>query len=298
MRDEEQHVAFIVEDDPLLAQEFQELMGALGFQCIHTTALDEALRIVKDKKFCFVIMDVQIKSSTAFDKARVEAGHTLLKKLRAVYPHRNRDGHHHLQIIAMSGHAKDSNAVSWLLKNGADDFIVKPLGNNDQTPVDKVIECLKKSKRTDHKNCEAIAEYARNGQYEQVAKTTLCQLNVSGREDKDRTEAVINGNSVLLSEQLFYILLKLVVGSELKENNGWIHKTDLGATPGGSFKNISRLNKLIKPFWDEELSLYDNNKKGSYRLNQKVRIQINHTQLLSHSIKKIRALAQQLSEKP
>lgn len=160
---EERHVGLIVEDDLEIAAELKELFRIFGFDHLHAETADEAMPLIDAGAFDFALLDMQIKENERSLRARVETGAALMQYVRKRYPRRNDDDKHIMQIIAMSGHAKERSEAVKLMQHGANDFFAKPFADNKE-PLDVVIRrCLRMSGRTDHAGCAALNEAARAG---------------------------------------------------------------------------------------------------------------------------------------
>src|SRR5204862_4813520 len=101
------HTVLLVEDEPQMAEELGELLESLGHGHVHAATKEDAVRLVEEGGFCYVLLDLQIKANADSIKAHVEAGQSLLELIRERYPRRNDEGKHRLQILVMSGHAKE-----------------------------------------------------------------------------------------------------------------------------------------------------------------------------------------------
>ena len=157
---DERHIGLIVEDDLEMATELKELFTALGLGYVHAATADEAQSLIEAGGFCFALMDLQIKTSADSLRARVETGVTLVQQVRRRFPRRNEDDKHVLQIIAMSGHAKDRLDAVKVLQLGANDFFAKPFTENDVSLDTVIRRCLRMSGRRDHAECGHITESA------------------------------------------------------------------------------------------------------------------------------------------
>ena len=132
------HRALLVEDDAEMAEELGDLLESLGHDHLHASTQEEAeLIIERGEPFCFAILDLQIPANAGSIKARVEAGLGVLELLRERFPQRNAQDEHGMQLLVMSGHAKDTPSAVNALQLGGDDFIVKPLSENKQSLPEK-----------------------------------------------------------------------------------------------------------------------------------------------------------------
>ncbi|ABK43871.1 response regulator receiver protein [Magnetococcus marinus MC-1] len=299
-RAKNKHVALIVEDDLNLAEALGDLLKSLGHDFIHAETQEEGLRLMEEGQFCFAILDLQIKVDADAIYPMVEAGAQLQRQIRDRYPNRNDNDQHHLQILAMSGHAKEMFNVIGMLQNGADDFILKPLGENNPPLHVKIQECLQKSGRENHADCAHIMELARGKPSRSNSRPVApkrktersdISLTIPGQIEGKRTEVAINGVSQHLPDAQLLLLMRMVAG-RAQDDSGWVHKQDLGSRDADGFKGMSNLNSSLKPLLPGGMSFYENDKMGSYRIKPEIIIgEIDHTQLALHSQREIRQLS-------
>ena len=295
------HIVLVVEDDLELADEVKDLLSSLGHDILHVPTQEEALELLETDEFCFALLDLQIKVSPDSIKPRVEAGKTLMKRIRERYPRRNADDHHYLQILTMSGYVKETPDVVLLLQGGADDFISKPLSSNTPPIATKIEECLRKSGRSNHSDCSAILELAQIDQQTNeaagtTAPTTGSVMTITGEQKGRRSCFNLDGLSVPLPDSLFILMLKLVVG-RFESNEGWVRKQILGCTDEQGFKGISNLNGKIQPFMPPEAIFYENDKNGHYRIHPRIIIgEINHQRLGIHRTKNVQDLSSKIQK--
>ncbi|MBF0342144.1 MAG: response regulator [Magnetococcales bacterium] len=286
----------MVEDDLEIARELHELLRSLGHDMVNVPSQEEAMELMASREFCFVFLDLQIKITSESIRPRVEVGKTLLRMLRERFPVRNQQDHHHLQILVMSGQAKESQDIVECLQNGADDFLLKPLGSNIPSVSEKIMSCLRKSHRIHHGSCKTVMAAACAAvdptiQANQKSVSPAILLSITGEAHGKRTGIVINGKPCFLPDVQLVLLMRLVMG-RLQNDRGWVHKNDLGAKDEEGFKLISLLNTSIAPFLPHEMLFYDNDKKGSYRINLSIKIDnIGHELLERHSDVRIRDFA-------
>jgi CheY-like chemotaxis protein len=295
---EKKHVALLVEDEPEMAEEMGELLQSLGYDHIHAATQEEALALMLKGEFCFVLLDLQIKLNADSIRARVEAGRTLLQKMRERYPGRNARDYHLLPILVVSGQAKEHDDVVNTFKVGADDFIRKPLSDNREPIEVKISESLRKSGREHHVDCSSIMQNAQAGQenHEQGGSRTassLC-LAISGRKVKRRLELSIGETTGALQPAPFKILLHLVA-AKLRKGEGWVYKTALGSTHEGGWQRMSRLREGLISLLPNDMDIIENNEMGRYRLTAEVHVgKIDCEELGKHHEEEIRRLATEI----
>ncbi|ABK43799.1 response regulator receiver protein [Magnetococcus marinus MC-1] len=299
-RAKNKHVALIVEDDLNLAEALGDLLKSLGHDFIHAETQEEGLRLMEEGQFCFAILDLQIKVDADAIYPMVEAGAQLQRQIRDRYPHRNDNDQHHLQILAMSGHAKEMFNVIGMLQNGADDFILKPLGENNPPLHVKIQDCLVKSGRENHEDCARIMalaqrEYAPKHSSHSIPPSGQ-ELSVTGELHGKRTCIQLGDKVIPLPNAQFLILMKMVA-ARVRDERGWVHKSDLGSKDEQGFKGVSTLSGTLALHLPSELSFYENNKQGSYRINPEIAIgHINHSTLAEHPLKDVRDMSGLMQE--
>ena len=266
---EGRHTALLVEDEPEMAAELGELLQSMGYDYIHAATQEGAKRLADEGKFCFAILDLQIKMNADSIKPRVEAGQTLLEYMRKLYPRRNAADKYCLPVLVMSGHAKEHHYVVKAFQHGADDFVTKPISDNHPPFDDKIRDALRRSQRERHADCPAVMMNARASA---AAPTTPgARLTVTATHQGERIEVKIDGRCANLSPGPLEILLHLLAG-RLREGEGWVHRRDMGGTADQGWKGVSRLNEQLGPAMPGGVKFYENDKRGSYRLHLDVEL--------------------------
>ena len=278
------HVALLVEDDPDMAAEARDLLDSLGFGCIHATNKEDALRLAIKGGFCFVLLDLQIKAKPDSIKAHVEAGQGLLDALRELYPRRNERDKHCLQIIVLSGHAKELEYVVRVLQDKANDFIAKPVTESKRPLKDVIDEALRRSGCDNHERCASIMHEARK------PLTVARALTITGRMDGQRMVVRAGEQPLLLTPGSFIILLHLALG-RVRDGEGWVHKLDLGARTEQGWQGISRLKSEVREAWRDFVA---NDSKGKYRVRPEIAIEFDLSSLESHPEARVAKLAREI----
>lgn len=293
----DRHIALVVEDDLEMAEEVKDLLLSMGHETLHVSSREEALDLLDNGQFCFVLLDMQIKPASDSIKPQFLAGQTLLGDIRSRYPCRNQDDQHHLQIAVMSGYAKERSDVIKFLRNGADDFIVKPLWENSPSFGEKIVQALMNSGRHEHADCPGIMQCARrsgasSGQISHAISGI--QLSITGDIQGKRTGIEMDGKPLSLPDAQFLLLMRLVT-AKFRNDQGWIHKDDLGSRDAEGFKGMSNLNTAIQPLLPTGVPFYENDKKGSYRIGSSIEIgHVDHDQLAKHGLKDVVRLSREI----
>jgi helicase len=120
-------------------------------------------------------------------------------------------------------------------------------------------------------------------------------LVIDGTPVKDKFLVLVNGKRITLPAKSFKYLVKLI-WAVYKHDDGWIHKSDF--EPGeNQTRYLHRLRKQIEPYLESGMSLLENNRLGSYRLDlSKDKIKINASALLKNPDMEIKKMAQELDE--
>lgn len=260
----ERHTALLVEDEPEMAAELGSLLESIGHAHAHASSREEAEQLLTTGKYCYVLLDLQIKATPDSIKAYVEAGQSLLDSIRELHPERNAKGKHRLQVLVVSGHAKEHDQVVKALQDGADDFLLKPLSQNQRPFRDKVQQALRWSERLTHAHCSTISLQSA----EKASSGPPALLAITGVPRGKRIEITLAGKKVALTTASLRVLLTLVHG-RLRDADGWVHKTDLGAKSEQGWKGISRLRSEL-PSMPVIGALIENDATGSYRLSPSV----------------------------
>lgn len=257
---QEKHVALLVEDELELAKQLGLTFKILGHDYVHVTNQEEALEKLATQRFCYVLLDLQIKPTADSITADALAGHLLIRKIREGLPPpvaRNCDV---LQILVMSGNAVDTDNVRKALLIGANDFLTKPLSGNVPSIDDRIREALERSGRGDHSKCKLMVVEPKPAPV--VSKPI--RLGITGRLDDARTVVTIDDKPVPIQTAQLRLLLRLVRAR--MEGAAWVSKKGadgLGEKNDSVYRSVSRLKDDLKQFLPEAV---ENDRKGSYRL--------------------------------
>jgi CheY-like chemotaxis protein len=104
--------ALVVDDDPILRQMVGKELESIGVKFKAVSNGNEAIEALKEKRFDFVLMDIQMPVQDGLDAVRW---------IRDV----NNKYHQNLPIIAVTSFKKKEHTVG-ILEAGMNDHIVKP----------------------------------------------------------------------------------------------------------------------------------------------------------------------------
>jgi diguanylate cyclase (GGDEF)-like protein len=108
--DYSKELILIVDDDSHLRLTLEKLLSSLGFSVQTAASADDAINIIRDGEFTFVITDMKMPGMSGMD---------LIKEINK----KNLS----INVIAMTGYSEGYNYVD-VINAGASDFIKKPFG--------------------------------------------------------------------------------------------------------------------------------------------------------------------------
>jgi DNA-binding response OmpR family regulator len=287
------HTALLVEDEPDVAHDVEDMLRSMGHAFHHASTQEEALHLLGTTTFCYVLQDLTIPVSAESISARVEAGQNFLEEARRRFPTTNEKGIHYLPIIVMSGHAREDRYIIRAYEAGASGFIVKPFSANETPFATKIKTTLEKSGRAKHQDCALMTEHAAGAKpAASAAPSAKVDLVVSARVEGRRCGVHINQRELLLTNTSFRLVATLAVARVSGKGDGWVHKGDLGDTGEAGFKNMSRLRQELAPALPKGVEMVENDKGGNYRLGSDVEVsRIDWDALAKHSDHRVKKLA-------
>jgi len=250
-----QHVALIVEDEPEMAAEIADLLRSFGHDHIHVETKSAAIGALDAGGFCYVLLDLKIKTDEKSIKPRVEAGMSLLEEIRRRFPRRNSHDIHLMPVLIVSGQAKEHEDVVKAFQKGTDDFIRKPLGLDNQDIEAKIRQCLERSGRDDHGVCDSMTQQAArgtgNGHLQDPAFTHTA----------DYSETALNGEPYFFDGPIQRNVIRILHEAE-QRGEPWQSGKAILAEAGSRDTKMANLFRR-HPCWGP---LLESNKRGLYRL--------------------------------
>jgi DNA-binding response OmpR family regulator len=253
------HIALIVEDDKETAEDLREILESCDCDGTVVDNRDDALAELHNNSFCFVLLDLQIKSAADSIRGHIDHGKELLRKIREKYGD-HRGTAFWLPVLIVSGFAREVDEAVDVMKDGASDVIQKPLEN--QHVSERIRQALRASGRESHEQCHGAAP----AQSPNVKDGVM--IAIPGNRIKRRTRVTVASKSVDLTTASLKILLRLMVAQRKGER---VHKIDFGATEDQGFKGISTLRNELKPALGD-VDIIHNDYHGNYSLVEDVRI--------------------------
>lgn len=252
------HRALIVEDDEEIADVLEQVAAALQHVVVRVDNHEECIARLSGGGFCYVLLDLGIKSKPAALRANREHGVRALREARQMYPTYNGTSFS-LPIIVISGHANDYEDGIEVMNAGASFVIRKPFKSGDVR--DRIERAMRESGRASHDQC-ALQQHPSpiDGSVSVV---------VTGEKVRRRVRILVNGSPVELKRSLLRTLLALVVAHLRGEP---IHNHDLDGSADRGSKNISDLHDAVAHTLPDGTKLHKNHRDGTYSLAPQVAV--------------------------
>ena len=285
------HRVLVVEDDRSTAEDLEVLLRSLDYEPVVVDNKRDALARLAQEAFCVALFDLEIKIDRDSIKGHSEAGRSLVREARKLYPE-HAGACYRFPILVVSGHAREVVSAVDVMKDGADDVLQKP---PDSRAVSiGVRQALERSGRASHAACAALADQAAVRADRAAAPSGAIALAIPGDRDRRRTRVLVGATTLSLPDASLRVLLHLVVGKITGEK---VHKTDLGARSDQGFRGISVLRDALKPALPEGVDIIKNDHQGYYWLTDEVTIgEVDPDKLIAIGDAQITALAEQLRQ--
>lgn len=98
----QRHIALVVEDDKEMAEDLSEILRSIDCASVIVDNSEAALVELQKKRFCLILLDLQIKSEADAIKGHVEHGKGLLRKIREKHGDHNGTAYW-LPVLIVSG---------------------------------------------------------------------------------------------------------------------------------------------------------------------------------------------------
>ncbi len=283
----EVHLALIVEDDSATAEDLAEILRSIACHSKIANNKREALALLRNNRFCIILLDLEIKSEPDSIKGHTAHGSSLLREIRQ--EHADHVGRcYWLPILIVSGFAREVSAAVEVMQEGADGVIHKPFKTQE---VSKAIRrALERSGRTTHQVCGEKPP----PQTSEAGRAVV--LAIPGDRVRRRTRVMVGSRPIMLPNSSLRLLLQLMVAHrKRRRERRAVHKRDLGASDDQGFKGVSVLREALRPVLGEGVDIIDNDYHGFYRLKDDVTIgDCNVAKLVSIGDLKISELARKL----
>jgi DNA-binding response OmpR family regulator len=278
------HRVLIVEDDRPTADDLADILRSLDCDPLVVDNKRAALARLQQENLCLAVFDLQIKIESDSIRGHIEAGRSLVREARKLYPD-HAGPCYRLPILVVSGYAREVGSAVEVMKDGADDVIQKPLDSRDVSH--SVRQALERSGRSSHAACATLPGRS-------PAPPGTLVLSIPGDRERRRTRVVVGATTLHLTDASLRVLLHLIVGKVTGEK---VHKVDLGARNDQGFRGISVLRDVLKPALGEGADIIKNDHQGYYWLVDEVAIgECDAEKLIALGDTKIGALAERLRQ--
>jgi FixJ family two-component response regulator len=284
------HRVLVVEDDRSTAEDLVDLLRSLDYEPVAVDNKRDALAKLSQEAFCVALFDLEIKIGPDSIKGHSEAGRSLVREVRRLYPE-HAGACYRFPILVVSGHAREVGSAVEVMKDGADDVLQKPPESRAVSAA--VRQALERSGRASHAACAALADQAAV-LADRAGPSGAIVLSIPGDRDRRRTRVLIGASPLSLPDASLRVLLHLVVGKITGEK---VHKTDLGARSDQGFRGISVVRDALKPALPEGVDIIKNDHQGYYWFTDEVTIgDVDPDKLVAIGDAQITTLAEQLRQ--
>jgi DNA-binding response OmpR family regulator len=254
------HLALVVEDHPPSAEDLADILRSIDCDSVIVDNKQAAIERIGSISFCFVLLDLEIKSDASSIKGHPEHGNSLLRELRAIFPDLRGFASERMPVLVVSAHAHDVDFAVNIMKEGADDVIRKPFQSSDVSA--RIRTALERSGRLKHDACAA-----RSAARQRISSQLV--LAIPGERTRRRTAISIGGRRVMLPDSVLKVLLHLVIA---KLDGQRVHKVDLGGSAERGFKGISNLKQALQGSLPEGVDVTENDYQGNYQLSDRIAV--------------------------
>jgi diguanylate cyclase (GGDEF)-like protein len=120
--DKKKEFILVVDDDQRVCEVLKELLGALQYPTASALGGEEALRMLKEKPYTFLLADMKMPEVDGME---------LIRRSRENFPN--------VSVIAMTGYADEYKYVD-IINAGANDFVKKPIDIAELEA--KIVRCI------------------------------------------------------------------------------------------------------------------------------------------------------------
>lgn len=256
------HLALVVDDDKYILEEVESMIVSMGHECRLSRTQVDALDLLDKQKFCYVVLDLEMKLNSKSAKASIQTGFNILANIR------ERDKE--LPVIIMTAHGKGHELTVRAFKMGATDYIKKPFDQEAEPLEDKIKEAMAKTCEVKSAGCPNVS----SGKRKQVQSGDSHGNSIYGADERFRLIGTIrkrrylieiNGKEAWIRLQQFLLLCRLAC--KLRQDKlGWLHTNDMGIK-GNVHQAILRLREDIGDHITDTYITVENDGHGNYRLS-------------------------------
>jgi DNA-binding response OmpR family regulator len=255
----QRHIALIVEDDKETAEDLVEILSSLDCDTAVADNREAALAALKDKSFCLILLDLQIKKAADSIRGHVEHGKALLRNIREKQ-HDHNGTAFWLPVLIVSGFARERDEAVDVMKDGASHVIHKPFESRQVS--ERIRQAFEDSGRQTHDRCHEPPQTQSPDLKEGIV------IAIPGDRIGRRTRVTIGSKRIEIPDFTLKVLLHLMVAQRKGES---VNKRDMGATDDQGFKGISILRNQLKQILGSA-DIIKNHYHGNYSFEPSVTI--------------------------
>ena len=297
------HRFILVEDDADTAQALADLFALSGWTLDVARTIEDFHELMnRGVEYCGGLHDLDLPLKRSSIKPHSEAGFISIAEQRAASPIANELGVHYTPILCVSQPAKDHRIARRARRVGADDVVVKPFIDNDETLVDTVKRFLRECGRDDHARCAQINALGRrrdsipSAAPSPPAPSAESRLTITGTLLKrNRVEVVVNGRPASMTDKGVLPLLWLLEGR--LRGKPAVPRQGLG--PGASdpnYRGLAVMQEQLDGYLPPSTRIYKRVGKGQFALDDAIAVDIaDVATLATHHDRHVRAAAQAIA---
>jgi CheY-like chemotaxis protein len=134
--------ALVVEDDPRIVEEIEDILDSLGHEHVWASNLQDARKAVAAEDFAYVLLDLEFPAKPNRGVASKENGAILLDEIQRI------KGYKRLPVIVVTGYSQYClNRSNEFREKGANAFIAKPFPTESHTLACVIRKVLKDHRR-------------------------------------------------------------------------------------------------------------------------------------------------------
>lgn len=263
-----QHLALVVDDNPMVLEAAQEIVTSLGHAFVTASSQQEAEAMLREVRPCYMLIDLELPVR-AKNLSRLQTGLNLLTLVRQEFTPEE------LPVFVMTAHGNDHALAVRAFKHGATDFVKKPFDDDFEPLEDKIRNALAKTCETrtacarDRQDAgEAGRGTAAPGEEQEAASDEVvyrCShtLRFHGEVRRRRYRLDVDGTAVWVRLSTLEVLWRLAARM-LSDGPEWVRGEDLHASYHSA---ISRMRQDLRERAGLNGDLLDNDGHGSFRLS-------------------------------
>ncbi len=273
----DQHLTLIVEDDKDFAGVVGTALEGMNHKTDWVTNAQDGLERLERGGVCSMLCDLEIFAHPKAAAPIVESGFKLCEEAHRRFPH--------LLIFAMSGRANSKEDMVRLVElKAVDSFIDKPFARGRGGAQEVIERCFLKAGREKHARCLSIFAEMRAASAGESAAPKI-DIFIGGAVDGLRTPIRVNDMEGDIPPKPLFTTLTLYAG-RLLDREGFVRKGKIGNCVINQ-RDVSSVRQALRHYCGKGEIVDPDNRQG-YRLNPRIRVEVDLESLRSHPDKKVK----------